>query len=387
MRLPSDFREWDRYSCQMSDPVFLQAGQAYYIEILHQDYLAPGHFSVAWSYTDQQTGLAADRELIPAAQLRSYVEDPDDADDDYLPDSWETSTGLNPLDNGHSDLAREGEYGDYDGDLLTNREEWLAGSDPTKADTDGDGISDYDEVKSYHSDPAVANASPEQLVGSVSPLAVTGLGQDWVDTGSGVMATSFRDDGTWNFSVPSAGFWLLRVDLKLIGDLDALETLPVRMKIDGVDIGSRGRHLPRQRTRLHPGLHLLPHPGKPCAQSVLRQLHGAPFRRGDRHFRAHACGPDSNGNGYSDLIESLLREAARSRITPSWRSHVSPFFIEGRTRSLDLFELRAAHEGPGSTIRHKDSYWDKTIPRIQLARDSTVVGITAAPGKRPLGSR
>ncbi|MCX6795415.1 MAG: hypothetical protein NT165_01620 [Candidatus Falkowbacteria bacterium] len=42
---------------------------------------------------------------------------------------------------------------DTDGDGLTDQEEVLAGTDINKVDTDGDGLSDYEEVKTYKTDP------------------------------------------------------------------------------------------------------------------------------------------------------------------------------------------------------------------------------------------
>ncbi|HLX11977.1 MAG TPA: OmpA family protein, partial [Bacteroidota bacterium] len=42
---------------------------------------------------------------------------------------------------------------DSDGDGLTDDEEAILGTDPHNPDTDGDGLSDYDEVKIYHTDP------------------------------------------------------------------------------------------------------------------------------------------------------------------------------------------------------------------------------------------
>ncbi len=42
---------------------------------------------------------------------------------------------------------------DLDGDGLTNLEEFRNGTDPNKPDTDGDGISDGDEVHTRHTDP------------------------------------------------------------------------------------------------------------------------------------------------------------------------------------------------------------------------------------------
>ncbi|NMA17139.1 MAG: hypothetical protein GX935_07850 [Erysipelotrichia bacterium] len=70
------------------------------------------------------------------------IEDPApnfmDADNDGMPDTWETRYGLDPTidDSG----------GDLDGDGLTNLEEYQLGTDPSRQDTDGDGLSDGYEV-------------------------------------------------------------------------------------------------------------------------------------------------------------------------------------------------------------------------------------------------
>ncbi len=381
-----DLREWDSYSSQMSEPVRLVAGQPYFMEVLHQDTLAPGHFSVAWSYTDEATGITTDRGLIPGSALRSHVAGYNDADDDYLPDSWESLVGLDPLDKGSLDFARQGEYGDFDGDFLTNREEWLLGSDPTKVDTDGDGIGDYDEVKSYRSDPSSPDTAGEQVVATIPPLSVQGLGTDWVDTGGGVLATSFRDEGVWNFTVPSAGLWIIRVDMKLVGNLDQVEVLPIRMMIDGDHIG-RSEVVFRN--------------GGSSSLRVFSSYLAAGTHELELYFDNYMArrsvqvlglslitpgGLDANGNGYADVIEALLIENGEIAQNTVVESHVSPVFIEGRSRSLDLFELRTSQEGPGSTIRHKDSFWSKQIPKIQLARDSLTASILASPGSSRSGA-
>ena len=68
------------------------------------------------------------------------VPDKYDADDDGMADSWELRYGLNPNDPADAD-------GDLDGDGLSNKEEFLRGTDPTSADSDGDGINDKEEVE------------------------------------------------------------------------------------------------------------------------------------------------------------------------------------------------------------------------------------------------
>lgn len=64
---------------------------------------------------------------------------------DGIPDSWKIAHGLSTTDPG---VAGQ----DPDGDGLTNLEEFLAGTDPNNPDTDGDGLSDGDEVHKYHTD-------------------------------------------------------------------------------------------------------------------------------------------------------------------------------------------------------------------------------------------
>lgn len=65
-----------------------------------------------------------------------------DSDRDGMPDGWEMQFGLNPLDNS----GVNGTQGDSDGDGLFNFDEWLNGTSPQIADSDGDGVNDFNEV-------------------------------------------------------------------------------------------------------------------------------------------------------------------------------------------------------------------------------------------------
>jgi hypothetical protein len=65
---------------------------------------------------------------------------------DGIPDDWKIAHGLDP---NSSTVAFE----DPDGDGLTNLEEFQQGTDPHNPDTDGDGLSDGDEVHRYHTNP------------------------------------------------------------------------------------------------------------------------------------------------------------------------------------------------------------------------------------------
>ena len=77
------------------------------------------------------------------------IVDPD-ADNDGIPDAWERANGINLTVPGHAQL-------DPDHDGLTNLQEYLHGTNPNKADSDGDGLSDYKEIYVDHSDPNAIN--------------------------------------------------------------------------------------------------------------------------------------------------------------------------------------------------------------------------------------
>ncbi|NMH65501.1 PQQ-binding-like beta-propeller repeat protein [Shewanella salipaludis] len=79
-----------------------------------------------------------------------------DTDADGMFDWWELRFGLDPEDAADAAL-------DSDADDLTNLEEYNAGTQPTKLDSDGDGLSDGDEVNIHLTSPISLDTDGDQL--------------------------------------------------------------------------------------------------------------------------------------------------------------------------------------------------------------------------------
>lgn len=89
-----------------------------------------------------------------------------DTDGDLMPDGWEIRNGLDPLDSGDA-------LTDADNDGLLNVDEYLLSTRADTADTDGDGVSDGDEVHVAGTDPTVDPnaASPGGTTGDDGVIA------------------------------------------------------------------------------------------------------------------------------------------------------------------------------------------------------------------------
>ena len=79
-----------------------------------------------------------------------------DIDNDGMPNQWEMLNNLDPLDP--ADAAQ-----DLEGDGATNLQEFQHGSNPALADSDGDTLSDGDEINIYGSNPLLIDSDGDEL--------------------------------------------------------------------------------------------------------------------------------------------------------------------------------------------------------------------------------
>jgi len=126
--------------------------------------------------------------------------DAEDSDGDDLPDAWETSWAA------INDLTQLSDTGDFDADGLTDLEELTAGTNPTNADTDDDGIADGAETNTG----TFVNASDTGTNPRDADTDGDGL-SDGVETGTGTFVSA-SDTGTDPLNTDS--------DNDLINDFD-----------------------------------------------------------------------------------------------------------------------------------------------------------------------
>jgi len=348
--LPGEGDRFDRFSSQMSEGIELVAGQTYFFEAINQrKYSWAANMAIAWA----QPG--ADRTLLPASVISSYGHETEDDDNDYLPDAWETLYGLDPLDNGLSDRARQGEKGDFDMDGLSNREEFVAGTNPADADSDGDEINDADELRSYGTDPTQSDAPSEILLSSLDLSTFQGNSSQWTMTSDGLVPQLFRGSVSWNFSVPAQGFWNINISTRLIGDLYLHEVVPVEVLIDGTPTGTQELIFGAQREamlrvitpELSAGSHLL-----------TLNIDNILARRSVAVMNIDVLEPsgaDLDSDGTPDWITSHL-VGRNSLATYQSTSRTSPAFLEGRAR------LGATVNGSSTRVGTDAEHWYTDLP-------------------------
>ena len=364
---------FDSFVSQQSKTLTLEAGQRYYVEVLSQQHHATNrHATIAWQAPNQE------RQIIPLGRIDPYNPTPDDLDDDYLPDSWETQYGLNPQDNGLTDRRREGERGDYDDDGLNNRIEYLYNTNPSKPDTDGDSISDYLEIYKYRTNPAQSNLINSSLVGSI-PLwndELAALGWSF-DNGKAVHS-EVRASGEWLYNIPEAGAYELKIrfDVGIAGlssfistldlTLDEQLTLSEEVHLDAYGESTVVFSLPY----LSAGEHRL--------DLFFNNFAGKSGLTLKQMDLVKVSGVDLNENGVSDLLESALAEESYISETPA-NTYFSPVILEGRS-TLGLADVQLSLDGrPIAVTQGVGKYGWKAILDL-VSQDDSIVHYTAQGG-------
>ncbi len=345
---------WDVFASQRSGEVKLQSGRKYLVEIIAQHgHGGFPHVSLAW------TPPGGEREPVPADLFGTLPPPDDDLDDDSLPDSWESVHGLSLTDNGLEDRAREGEFGDFDLDGLLNRDEFMLGTDPSSADTDGDGLSDGDEIHSFRTDPMLSDSKSELLVCDLDLEQALNIdkGLGWNLTSRGLVPTAFRGEFALNFDLGQAGFHVIEIQTSLVGDLSLHKQLKAEVLVNGSFLGGFG--LTYTSNRKHSIRAVTPYlpAGRHQMRVRIRNMFVSQSFSVDSVRVLRPEGGDLDGDGQPDWIVNLLREHNQLCSAPA-RSRVSPAFLEGRARDFSFVTFNGEKVAPGRDPTH----WYVNLP-------------------------
>lgn len=320
---------FDERPGQKSDWIRLEGGKSYFIEVLQKDSVGNDHTSIAWQRVDSKDLKGFQRRLIDLPAILSYPGDADDRDDDYLPDSWERKYKLDSKDNGIRDHKRQGEYGDYDGDRLTNHEEYLLGTDPRKIDSDGDGLGDYEEARIYGSDPARKDAAPPVLIGEVPLTNFNNLNGRWITGPDGYLSsTSVRGSVRFEIEVEEPGIYLLEMEAMAKAAGDYVPSVLMSVRVDETEIGSAdvGKQMLKSQwltPKLSKGSHVIDIQNRNVRNGVSLSIASIALYRSD--------GEDLDRNEIPDWMEKMFHD--RNHIDGNLaEAAVSPVCIEGVSR-------------------------------------------------------
>ncbi|MDB6078202.1 MAG: beta-glucosidase [Akkermansiaceae bacterium] len=334
-------QEWDSRPQQESEMIELEEGESRFLEILHKEAGDKDHVEIAWQYKRHGSSVWSARNLIPSAALSSYAGDDDDLDDDYLPDSWEIAKGLDPADNGGKDHDKQGEDGDFDHDGLTNREEYLRGTDPCNADSDGDGVGDYDEIHLYGSDPTKKDASPP-VKDRDFPLADyhAAPGQWFLTDAGTLISLTRRGPVDLSFNLDTAGVFVVQLDARISTQDAYSPPIPVIVSVDGRQLGSgevvrEGNTLRWLTPWLSAGNHTVTVNNRNTRLGRALEITGLSLYRHE--------GEDLNQNGIPDWMEGLFKNL--DGINPGYSESItSPQCVEGVWRFAGTAKLTANGE-------------------------------------------
>gem|GEM_PF-2532075 len=318
------YRQWDSQPGQVSRMIRLEAGRRYFIEVRHKQESGSDHVSVAWRVPGSN-----EFRVIRDQALLGFTGDAHDLNDDDVPDDWEKANGISTT------LPRQDRV-DRFGNGLTNRERFLYLTRPGLANSVADAILYSQEVALGQSQEAPATAVAFTPLTTLRGDAYSASFGPWEKKDGQAWQTGRRGSVTYPLTVTRSGVHALKfmVSSRAGGDLD--EAYDFRISLNGLPISYQTATIAENgKTSLAV---LTPWLNAGESYQIEIFVDNSYMERRvsvDEVSILAASGPDTNGNGIPEWVETRLREnnGFDQRMI---HSRTSPATVEGRARYTEM---------------------------------------------------
>jgi len=255
-----------------------------------------------------------------------------DSNGDGIPDWWAVRYGLN---GGGESIADD----DPAGDGLSNLQKYQLGLDPTKPEFNGNSLTSFDLVAESGIDPLSGDKLSAKTVAEVPGSSIVGKLGDWAVENSAIYAASRRGYVEYELKVPEAGMYRLDVWGGAHGASAGDWQFPLILSMDGEylnrEILSTDSFVSILTPWLQPGVHWV-------------QVY---WDNASRFYTpveitsvklVSLKGKDRDHNGISDWVDYRLRmlSGLATGGSKTIESFVSPYCLEGHERYLSTMTLQ-----------------------------------------------
>ena len=290
-----------------------------------------------------------------------------DTDLDGMSDNWEVSYGFCPFINDAIE--------DPDSDGLVNVEEYRHGTNPLVADTDGDGCSDKTEIFNTRGNPLAKDIlwPPVKASSSVAGSSFISSTGTWrTDEAGTVYAAERAGSLTWCLSVPEEGADALAVRIGQHNSYSKDFEFDLSLKVDGVFVT---RELVfaeyGSQEEVYFFLPEIPHGEYEFTVTWHNWEVNTFLSVFDLRFVKFG-GPDSNGDGIADWKNYRFANSSEMDALPC-ESLVSPLCVEGRDLWRDVLEIDVEYPETNAVYSTVKTIGDGFYADIPLPLSGTAI--------------
>ena len=239
-----------------------------------------------------------------------------DSDFDGIPDRVERSKNTDPFNS------------DTDGDGLTDYEElYIFFTNPSAIDTDGDGIDDYEEVKLAFSNPLVADFGTTQVLQTLFGKNFSASSDGWYSNGNSVDCLNRKGHISYQITIPSKDMYVLEVIGQNAMSSDCEVEFDLNLEIAGTVCKAKKLISDAGRTSTIRFYLPLLATGAYDAKLIWNNIDQDKTLRINQVRLLKINGPDSNNNSVADWIDHRTLMLQKNKIPMI--SLTSPLCIEG----------------------------------------------------------